>query len=71
MPVGWLELLDFRNETTWPMQEHGRDQAQQAMQQGDGFGFKALDEWKSDERTLTEKWGTFAKYLKSLIIKND
>ena len=38
-------VLDFRNETTWPMQENGREQAKKVMQMGEGTGFKALEDW--------------------------
>ena len=61
------EVLDFRNSTTWPMQEQGREQAKQALQLGEGTAFDALNIWMADEKAMESKWGDFAKYLRSFL----
>lgn len=45
-PVDRIGLLDFRNVTTWPLQEQGRNQAKEVLEQGEGTGFRALKEWQ-------------------------
>ena len=57
--AGIMELLDFRNETTWKFQEDGRRQAQEALLLGEGTAFKALDDYVADEQAMEEKWGSF------------
>ena len=46
--AGIMDLLDFRNSTTWPFQEKGREDAKQGLMMGEGTGFKALEDWQED-----------------------
>jgi len=43
-----LDGLDFANSTTFYMQEMGREDAQEAISYGDGFGFKLLEDYHDD-----------------------
>ena len=61
------KVLDFRNETTWPMQEDGREQAKKVLQMGEGTGFKALEDWEADPEGMEEKWGSFKDYYHSFM----
>jgi hypothetical protein len=47
-----LRLLDFRNETTWPMQQNGRDDSQTALDYGPGFGFDTLNIFIEEHKYL-------------------
>jgi hypothetical protein len=47
MPNG-IKLLRFSNESTWFMQEMGREDAKNALQ-NEGKGFIKLDEWTETE----------------------
>ena len=64
---GYLDLLDFRNETTWKFQEEGRNQAKETLEMGEGTGFRALSDWVSDRDGMKQEWGTFGNYLKSFL----
>ena len=67
-PIDTLGLLDFRNETTWPLQEQGRKQAQEMLQLGEGTGFRALKDWREAPKEMqTEFDGNFFNYLRSFM----
>lgn len=67
-PVDWLGLLDFRNVTTWPLQEQGRNQAKEMLQMGEGAGFRALKDWQEETKEVQAEYdGSFMKYLRSLM----
>ena len=66
--VGTLGLLDFRNQTTWPLQEYGREQAKEVLQMGEGTGFRALKDWQEAPEEMHEQYeGSFIKYLRSFL----
>ena len=44
--------LDFRNQTTWPYQMQGREDAQKVLNNPDFDGFLHLDEWRENEKYL-------------------
>lgn len=61
-------LLDFRNETTWPLQEQGRNQAKETLQMGEGTGFRALKDWQQASKEIQVEYeGSFIKYLRSFL----
>ena len=62
-----MDLLDFRNSTTWPFQETGREQAKQVMKMGEGTGFKLLEEWEEAPKGMEAKWGSFNDYYLSFM----
>lgn len=49
--LGGYEQLVFTNETTWPFQLHGREEAGRALAYGPGYGFRNLTDpsKRSDE----------------------
>ena len=40
--------LDFGNSTTWPLQEEGREDAQKALEDGEGVEFLRLEQWDKE-----------------------
>ena len=58
--------LTFTNETTWPLQEDGRNVAQQTLNAGQGAFFKHLDDFV-DSETLKEEHQTLRNYVKSIL----
>ena len=67
-PVDKIGLLDFRNVTTWPLQEQGRNQAKEVLEQGEGTGFMALKEWqKQTKESQADYDGSFLKYLRAFL----
>jgi hypothetical protein len=64
-----INLLNFSNHTTWPMQENGREDAQTCLAQGDTCGFGDLDalikEHEQDHKDSSV--GAFATYLAGLL----
>jgi len=68
-PVDTIGLLDFRNVTTWPLQEQGRKQAKEMLEMGEGTGFRALKDWREASNELQAKHdGSFLSYLRSYLI---
>jgi len=61
--------LDFRNETTWPLQEQGRDLAKSVLEATEqGFdGFLLLDNWSSNETLMRQTYGSFGAYYTSVL----
>lgn len=47
--------LNFNNSTTWCMQELGRSDAQNALNQGQEMINKSLDEWLEDQELQVEQ----------------
>ena len=66
-PLSIIGSLDFRNETTWPLQESGRSSAQQSLDLGEGTGFEKLMDWIDDMPHLEAEYGDFGTYLKSFL----
>ena len=65
-PLGGAELLDFRNETTWPQQEFGRQQAKDMLGLGENFnGFKTLQDWNDNQESLGKEFKSFSDYFHS------
>ena len=61
--------LDFRNQTTWPLQVQGRDQVKDFLAASEqGFnGFKTLQEWAANEDDLHETFDSFTDYYKATL----
>ena len=57
-----LENLDFRNQTTWPYQVQGREDAQAVVENTNFDSFLVLEDWMANEKTLREKFDTFVDY---------
>ena len=66
-PLHGRELLDFRNETTYPLQQDGRAQAKDLLSLGKGTGFRAIKDWVADREAMQEEWGDFGNYLWSFM----
>mmetsp|Transcript_9322 Transcript_9322/g.11411 ORF Transcript_9322/g.11411 Transcript_9322/m.11411 type:complete len:170 (-) Transcript_9322:145-654(-) len=60
-------LLDFRNSTTYLLQEQGRQDAQEILQLGEGTAFQAMRDWMDDERAMEAKYGDFMSYLRTFL----
>ena len=58
-----LRLLDFRNETTWPMQQNGRDDSQTALDYGPGFGFDTLNIFIEEHKYLLDDFSGDVRQL--------
>ena len=58
--------FDFVNETTWPMQMDGREQARKAIESLEKGvnGFVLLDEWERQQDQLKQGFGSFLDYYK-------
>jgi predicted acylesterase/phospholipase RssA len=54
--------LQFDNATTWPLQENGRQIAQETLAAGEGTVFKLLDEYHKDAK-IKKEYGHFINYL--------
>ena len=61
--------LDFRNETTWPLQEQGRALAQQILTATpQGFAsFDTVDDWETNEKEYRQIFRNFADYYKQTL----
>ena len=59
--------LDFRNETTWPYQMEGRQDAQDQLNaEKNGFnGFMALSEWNEDHEGVQSLYKNFEDYFRA------
>ena len=66
-PSSLHDCLDFNNSTTWPLQEQGRQDAQEMLKLGEGKGFQALDLWMDDEPAMEKKWGSFMNFVRSFM----
>lgn len=67
-PVDTIGLLDFRNQTTWPLQEQGRKQAKEMLELGEGTGFRALKEWQEASKDFKQEYDdSFMTYLRSFL----
>ena len=62
-----LANLDFRNQTTWPYQMQGREDAQKVIDNPAFDGFQTLEYWMENEKTLREKFTTFTEYYYSYL----
>ena len=58
--------LDFRNETTWCLQEIGRDDAKAMLELGQDKIHKSLEEWWGSME-LKEEHTFFENYLSTFI----
>jgi len=56
--------LEFNNATTWPLQENGRQVAQETLAAGEGAIFKLLDEY-TESTNLKKQHGHWINYLTS------
>lgn len=54
--------LNFNNETTWCLQEQGRQDAQSMLDIGQENIGKTLDEWYADQE-LKKEYPVFRDYL--------
>ena len=50
-----VDLLNFNNETTWCLQEAGREEAKNALMK------RSLDEWEKQQEEMTAKSEMFDK----------
>ena len=66
-PALAFKMLDFNQETTWPLQEVGRAAAQEALAAGPGVGFEAVKNWMEDVDSVKSKFVNFAHYFKHQI----
>ena len=57
--------LDFRNQTTWPYQMQGRDDAKKVLENPSFDGFQILEDWRENEKELRKVWRTFTEYYYS------
>ena len=57
--------IDFRNETTWPYQMKGRQDAKNQLEAAkNGFnGFMTLEEWNENAQDVRSKYSTFMDYF--------
>ena len=58
-------MINFNNSTTWPLQEHGREQAKDILELPEGAAFDALEDWLEDEPGNRAKWGSFMDFVRS------
>ena len=60
-----LSELEFDGDKTWPMQEQGRTDAQNALKAGPGIHFELLENWSNNQelRNEFETFGSFLSYL--------
>ena len=61
---GAANIFDFRNVTTWPLQEEGRQDAKNMLDVSErGFdGFQLLKDWDLDFMDVRAKYDTWADY---------
>ena len=60
-----ISEIEFDGEKTWPMQETGRQDAQDALDAGPGVYFEHFKDW-SASYDLQKKYPYFKDYLDSL-----
>jgi len=58
-------MINFEGDHTWKIQEKGREQAQQALDAGEGTHFELLMNWVESEE-LQEAYPVYAEFVKSL-----
>ena len=60
-----ISEIEFDGEKTWILQTTGRDDAQEALNNGSGENFSAFKKWSRSD-ALRKEFPKFIQYLKSL-----
>lgn len=66
----FINLLNFSNRNTWPMQENGRADAQTCLDYGYGFGYDTLFDAIQEHKHKLSEFGGNAKTFATYLVKN-